>query len=561
MMTVRKAFAAGIALVMSCSLNATSPAPGSVIYEAAKIITMDPQHPTARYVAVGGRTIVAVGDNVEDVNSILKANGFLPPRDVDRQFANDVLMPGLIDPHIHPMQAAVMLNIPFLAPDDWDLPGHNYKGVRSESAYRKALRRQIADSQEPLFISWGYHELFHGRLDRAVLDSIAPDRAVVIWQRSFHEVIMNSTALKMLGLEDQSQVAPLMTAVHADPAHLDLARGIFSETALQVALGKLRPFILTPARIKAGMATLQRILLSKGITTVADMATGIFADFDTEATLIRSAFERGDNPSRVLLMPIASATPADALTWLSSKQARYGGDDHVLLKHQVKMFADGAFFAQNMQMNAPGYSDGHVGKWLTEPALLSQQFGSFWAQGFSLHVHVNGDKGLDVVLDGLAPLAKQEGQTITLEHLGYSTEAQNARIAAMGLLVSAQPNYIRVLGDAYAKHGLGAKRADQMNRLGSLERKGVPIGLHSDFNMAPIDPLYLAWIASNRVTLSGKMKAPEERLSLDKALRAITSDAARVIGLEGIIVGAAGLRDIRVKGVVYEGRPASAPAR
>lgn len=101
----------------------------------------------------------------------------------------------------------------------------------------------------------------------------------------------------------------------------------------------------------------------------------------------------------------------------------------------------------------------------------------------------------------------------------------------------------------------------------------MPLGLHSDFNMAPIDPLYLAWIAANRVTLDGHVKAPQERLSLDKALRAITIEAAQVIGMDAMIgsiaagkkadftvldrdpykAGAAALRDIKVEGVVFEG--------
>ena len=143
----------------------------------------------------------------------------------------------------------------------------------------------------------------------------------------------------------------------------------------------------------------------------------------------------------------------------------------------------------------------------------------------------------------------------------------------MGLMVSAQPNYIRVLGDAYEREGLGPGRAAMIDRLGSLERKGVPLGLHSDFNMAPIDPLYLAWVAANRVTIEGAVKAPEERLSLDKALRAVTIEAAQVIGMDALVgsiapgkradftvldrdpyrLGAARLREARIEGVVFEG--------
>ena len=53
--------------------------------------------------------------------------------------------------------------------------------------------------------------------------------------------------------------------------------------------------------------------------------------------------------------------------------------------------------------------------------------------------------------------------------------------------------------------------------------------------LAPIDPLYLAWIAANRITLGGNLRAPAERLSLDKALRAVTIEAAQVIGMDHMV--------------------------
>ena len=78
--------------------------------------------------------------------------------------------------------------------------------------------------------------------------------------------------------------------------------------------------------------------------------------------------------------------------------------------------------------------------------------------------------------------------------------------------------------------------------------------------------------------MEGNLMGPEERLSLDKALRAITIDAAYVIGLENEIgsisagkkadfavleqdpyaVDVSELRDIPVWGVVFEGKPYAA---
>jgi predicted amidohydrolase YtcJ len=113
-----------------------------------------------------------------------------------------------------------------------------------------------------------------------------------------------------------------------------------------------------------------------------------------------------------------------------------------------------------------------------------------------------------------------------------------------------------------------------MVRLGTLERLGVPFTLHSDTPMAPLKPLTLAWNASNRQTINGHLTGQNERVSLDAALRAITIDAAWAVGMETEIgsiavgkkadftvlaqdpydVGASGLKEIEIRGTVFEGR-------
>lgn len=540
------------------------------VFQARRVITMEPAQPSARFVAVADGLILGLADRLEELAP------WTDGREVQlvRDHADKVLMPGFIEPHIHPMQAAVMLNIPFVAPDDWDLPGGRYPGVRTPEGWRQRLREELQRSAEPFFVCWGWHALFHGPLDRAALDAIEPARPVAIWQRSFHDIVFNSAAMRQLGFGERAAFDAALSAGKADPHHNDFDKGLFSESGLLVALDKLRPVILTPNRIRKGMGDLHTVFRQRGITTASDMGTGIFASFDIEAGLIKTAFEAPGSAARIMLMPLAGqlGPEVDLDAYLASIRQRFAGP-HVRVDRRVKMLADGAFFAQNMRMNPPGYSDGHIGKWITPPDVLDAQLRRFWGAGFSLHIHVNGDEGLDAVLGSIADLPVRSAQTITLEHLGYSTEAQNRRIAKLGLMVSAQPNYIRVLGEAYARTGLGPDRAAAMNRLGSLEAKSVPLGLHSDFNMAPIDPLYLAWIAANRIALDGKVKAPAERLCLDKALRAITIEAAQVIGMDSMVgsiaagkradfavlrddpfaFGAGRLREVRVSGAIFEG--------
>jgi hypothetical protein len=574
----RRHLIAAIGAMPFAGLAARAAVAGPVTVFSGNFVTMEPSLPEARFVAVSGGMILGAADRLADLGA------WTSGREVrlETRFAGKTVLPGLIDPHIHPMQSAVMLGIPFIAPDDWVLPRGTYPGVRTAEGYRRRLAELIArDASRPL-ITWGYHELFHGRIDRVVLDELAPDRPLVVWQRSFHDIFVNTAALREWGIADAASFNAALVAVKANPEQSDFARGMFSETGLTLALAKLRPVILAPESLRSGMADLRTLLRRHGVTTTADMATGIFAGFEVEAGLIRSAFEAPGSTSRIDLVPMAAELDkqADPAAWQAAASGRIDGA-HVRLPRRVKLFADGAYFAQNMRMNPPGYSDGHVGKWLTEPADLARQARHYWDAGFSLHIHVNGDEGLDVVLDTLEPVVtggRRAGQTATLEHLGFSTEAQCRRIARLGLMVSGQPNYVRVLGNAYAAKGLGPDRAAAMDRFGSLERLGVPLGLHSDFNMAPIDPLYLAWIAANRITLDGNVLAPQERISLDKALRAITIEAAQVIGRDAELgsitagkradfavldrdprkTGAMGLDQVRVEAVVFEGTVSAA---
>lgn len=539
------------------------------VYEAGTIITMEPGLPEARYVATSEGIILAVGQSVEELSAWTEGRDVT----VDRRFASHVLMPGFIEPHIHPMQTVMMLPLPFISPESWDLPGRSHPAIVGEDEYEARLCEVLSQSDEELFITWGHHRLFHGEMTRAKLDAIAPDRAVVIWQRSFHEIIANTKALELLGIGTSDAFSAQFDKPGVDPTHADFGTGVIHETALFSGVEKLRPYLFSPAKISQGLVEMRQMMLENGVTTSADLAFGGFGGIATEAPLFKSLYDRKDTPSRILAIPVAPSVVGDPNAWLADASARYGSDKF-FFSDRVKLFADGAFFAQFMQMNPPGYSDGHEGKWITEPDVLKAQAERFWAAGWSLHTHVNGDKGLDVVLGILEQLPEREAQDRVLEHLGYSTEAQNRRIGEMQLMVSAQPNYIRILGDAYARSGLGPDRAAQMSRLGSLEHKQVALGLHSDFNMAPIDPLYLAWVASNRMTIEGNTKAPEERLSLDKALRAITIEAAQVIGLDDQVgsiaagkkadfvvldrdpreAGAAALRDLEIRGVVFEGQ-------
>ena len=58
------------------------------------------------------------------------------------------------------------------------------------------------------------------------------------------------------------------------------------------------------------------------------------------------------------------------------------------------------------------------------------------------------------------------------------------------------------------------------------------MSFHSDFSMAPVEPLTLAWTAVNRETSQGSRFSQDQRISVFNAMKAITIDAARALNLE-----------------------------
>ena len=92
------------------------------------------------------------------------------------------------------------------------------------------------------------------------------------------------------------------------------------------------------------------------------------------------------------------------------------------------------------------------------------------------------------------------------------------------------------MGDIYSKYGFSPGNAQRISAAGSLIKKGIKISLHSDFPMAPSNPLYSAWCAVNRIgVLSNSELGPKEKITVGEALRAITIDAAYTISQENEI--------------------------
>lgn len=552
--------------------------PGTItVFIAKKIITMDPTRPTATAVAVRDGQVLSVG-SLQDLEPWLGKHEHM----VDERFSDKVLMPGFIDPHLHPLLGAVAFQTVWITPEPWDVMGQKTSATLGQEAYLKALATAFAarDSSKPVFMTWGFSADAHGELSGAALDRVSSSVPILVLQRSMHEIYVNTPMLNLLKAKGLDQ------GKFKDHPQIDWEKSHFWEDGMfSVALPYMADILLDPAAADPGYLKTRDYLTYNGVTTVADMNTG-GTNYDLEMASLKRNFDTPESPVRVRLTPdvmklaAALGSPKAAMALVDKLGA--GNTRHLIFNNGVKLFADGAMFSQAMQIGEPGYIDGHAGEWISKPDQFEAFARSYWNAGYQIHVHTNGDGGAKMVLDTLQRLEDEKPRSdhrFTIEHYGYANDGTSRRIGVLGAQVSANPFYLYDLGDRYAEHGLGVDRASRIAPLGGLVRRDVPVGLHSDFPMAPAEPLFLAWTAASRETMSGKVFAPSERLTLDQAIRAITIDAAYVINMETQVgsieagkladfavldkdpyeVGIEGLRDIRVWGTVFEGK--AYPAR
>ena len=502
----------------------------TVVYTAKLIRTMEPALPEATAVAVEDGKVLAVG-SLDSLSPLIASRGAR----IDRQFEDKVMTPGFIDPHVHPTLPAVLTQFPFLAPDDWYLPTGDFPGATTPEGYRSALQNLVAqhDDASVPFVAFGYHPLWHGEVWRDDLNNWFGDTPVMIWHRSFHELIGNDAAWELLGVTKED--------ADAIPHGASWERGHFYELGLRAVFPRMG-FLFEPARYMKGMQNFLSMMHESGVTTAADMGTGIFGNPVGEIQAIKAAVASDPVGVRVLLTPIitdfitrqksAEQALAEVREWQTMN------DDQVTVGNHFKLMIDGAIFSGLSQMGSPGYLDGHTGVWMVDVPTLKTFAKTFWDAGFQIHAHSNGDAATARfinLLDYLLRESPRADHRMTLEHFAYSTEDQNRKLAALGAAVSANPYYHYILSEMYSGDWLGPDRGPQMVRLGSLESKGVPVGLHSDSPMAPLSPLTLMWTAVARENISGEKTGQGEVMSRYGALKAITIDAAWILGLEDSI--------------------------
>ena len=531
------------------------------------LVTLDSDYPNATAVLIRDDRIHAVGAKEDLIKEF-------PNTPVDLTHKNDVLIPGFIEHHIHPLLAAITMNSEIVAIDDWTVLNKKSTGIRDREGYLKKLKEleSSMNTNDPL-ISWGFHHYFHGKLTKDDLDKISSDRPILIIHRSFHEFIMNSKALEFFGIAKED-----LKGLNAEEKKLaNYEEGHFSERGLIMVMPKIMQFLAAPQRIIGGLSITEEYIHKQGITLIAN--PGAMYNKLTQGAK-NYVFGDTDTPFRSLFIPSAlymleHFNNSELLEETEALLNWGEGKVQYLPKH-IKLFSDGAMYSQNMVLR-DGYLDGHQGVWLMEEDIFKETFRIYWDAGYQIHIHQNGDSGLDRILevleDNIVRNPRDDHRT-TIVHFGYSAFDQIEKMKQLGVIVSANPYYVPVLSDLYSKVGIGYARSQEMVRLGDVARANIKLSLHSDMPMAPASPLALMHAAVNRINYANEVAGPNQRISSLNALKGVTLNAAYVLGLESdygsispgkyanftlleenpLTVDHLLIKGIKIKGTIVEGR-------
>ena len=234
--------------------------PAITIYPAKEVVTLDPDRPTAKAVAVVDDRILATGD----LEALKERAGDQEFR-IDQTFADKVIVPGFIAQHDHPVLTALTMASEVLAIEDWALPDRTIPAVKDKADFMKRLsaaEEKLEDPDEPL-VSWGYHPSFFGELTREPLNEISKTRPVVVWARSCHEIILNDAGLKAAGIDEEM----VEGWSESQREQSNFEEGRFWEQGFFAALATdLATMIATPEKLQTGLEIARDYMHAKGIT-------------------------------------------------------------------------------------------------------------------------------------------------------------------------------------------------------------------------------------------------------------------------------------------------------
>jgi predicted amidohydrolase YtcJ len=493
----------GVALLAALALvpvlHAQRPAPADEIFTGT-FITLDSALPRAEAIAVRRGKISAVGTRAH-------VDSTAGPR-TRRSDLPGVVLPGFADAHAHPSYLGELL-------ETIDLR------ALSKAEIIERVRRAADSAPAGQWVRGsGWDQAFWRPPDyptAADLDSVSAGHPVLLDRIDGHSAWLNTRALDLAGITRQ----------RTDPAGGRIIRdasgepsGVLVDSAVALVM-RVVPQPSAEVRQRRLRAALARYA-TWGLTSVHDAGAEL-----SDITAYRALAASGALPLRIYLMAAADRTTL-APVLARGPEIGIGG---LLTIRSVKVVLDGALGSRGAQLSAP-YADAPTedGLSLTSDAALDSIIRLASARGFQVNVHAIGDAANRRVLDAFeraGPVART--LRFRVEHVSMLRDEDVPRFARLGVIASMQPVFVGEYS-RFADARVGPSRLPWVYRTRDLAESGAVIASGTDYPASDAgDPVSTLFSMVTRRGADGSPAngwLPEQRVSVDVALRSMTAGAA-----------------------------------
>jgi len=460
---------------------------------------------TNAYVYGTDYTTIIIKDNIiEDVGGDELVNKYGKVLDEVIDVDGRVVIPGLVDAHIH-LFGIVMSR-----------RSVNLRNCRSieELKFRiKRYARKVRKGEWIIGRGWDQSLFKEKRFPtRWDLDEVAPDNPVLIIRVCGHVGVANSLALKLAGITRDTSNPP-DGVIHRDEN--GEPTGALSEGALYL-VRKIVP-LPTIDEIKHGILEVLRDLASYGIT----MVHSVSVTFDELKALMELAKEHS--------LPIRVRTYLDIDTFNKIYGEVPMNISEFLEIKGIKLFSDGSLGGRTAALREPYSDDPETSGIIT----ISKDKLKYWLsrgrnEGFQVAVHAIGDRALEFVLNTSIEVGVSS-PTLRIEHASVTPPDVLDLLEKVNPIITIQPHFL--VTDWWVPSRLG-DRAGYAYMFRSMVKRGLYVAGSSDSPVEPYNPWLSISASMTRAALA--CISGNEALTLDQALNVYTLGGTRASWEHGV---------------------------
>ena len=459
-----------------------------LIFKNANVITIDPKQPEADFVAFKGDKIIFIGWKKQ-------LNDFTGPGTKIIDCAGKTLLPGFNDAHCHIFSFLKKLT-------SIDLSPPKIKSINDIKAVIKAK----ADITTPgKWISGtDYNEFYLAEQrhpTRWEIDEVAPNNPVILSHRSLHGCVLNSLALTLAGINIDTAELP------GTMIDRDVTRGGEPNGFLVEMVGYIREHVMPPIsdiELHSGIKLINEQYLSQGLTSLQDAT---FVNDLKRWQHYQSFKDRGLLKSRVYMM-----TGTETVKEFLNAGLRFGDGDEYLRLGAVKIV----------------------------PSMISDKLHPSQEELNSLALHMH-NVGFQLAIHGVQT-ALVDAIMCTYEYLQHNVYDFNTRrhriehcsecppnlmerLKKLHPVIVTHPSFTYYNGDRYLAT-VEKEVMPWLYRTASMVKSGLNVAGASDSPIVPNSPIMGIYSAVTRLTSSGQILNPSERLTANQVLKMYTLNAA-----------------------------------